>query len=419
MFPYPSGSLHLGHIRNYSISNALYKYELLKGNNAIHPLGFDAFGLPAENAAKKYNILAEDWTKQNIKEMTNQLESCKFTFSNTDHIFATTDPEYVERTQQLISLLYKHNLLYKANKEVWWDDVDKTVLANEQVDKEGYSWRSGSKAQRRNIDSWFIRTTYVKDELIKGLDNLNWPKEIKTRQLNWLLKLEDWCISRQRLWGCPFPEELQDKDSLTLDTFVDSSWYWKYVQDSPVDIYVGGSEHATGHLVYARAIQHILYQFGYSSYKEPFRELLCQGMILGKTYQNSKTGEYLSEKEYEYLEDKTNIVISYQKMSKSKFNGINPLDLLNQYSPEVLRLYILFLCPLSQEIKWNTDSIKGIIRFLNRVERNTGLPKLDLDDSKLSNFLSYMGKRQLHLAINELIGLSKNYDVGYLVNIFI
>ena len=188
MFPYPSGSLHLGHVRVYTIADILTRYYKIKGKNVINPIGWDSFGLPAENAANKRGLLPNKWTDENIKEMKDQLISLGIDF-NWDTEISTCNPEYYRWTQNLFLQLYKNGLAYKKECFVNWDPVDKTVLANEQVDREGKSWRSGAIVEKRKLQQWFIKITAYSEVLEKDLNYLsNWPVELKDLQRNWIGK---------------------------------------------------------------------------------------------------------------------------------------------------------------------------------------------------------------------------------------
>ncbi len=188
MFPYPSGNLHMGHVRNYVITDLIARYQRLKGKSVLHPMGWDAFGLPAENAAIERGINPEDWTKQNISHMKKQLKLLGLSI-DWDKEFATCDKSYYKWTQYLFLELYKSGLVYQKESEVNWDPIDNTVLANEQVDSEGKSWRSGAVVEKKLLKQWFLRITNYAEELISDLDNLNeWPDKVKTMQKNWIGK---------------------------------------------------------------------------------------------------------------------------------------------------------------------------------------------------------------------------------------
>lgn len=565
MFPYPSGHLHMGHVRVYSISDCMARYQRLHGKNVLQPMGWDAFGLPAENAAIQRNIPAAEWTRDNIRHMKEQLQSLGTSF-DWDCELATCTPEYYRWTQELFIKLFEQGLAYQREALVNWDPVDNTVLAEEQVDANGRSWRSGAKVEKRLLRQWFVKTTKFAKALYDGLNDLiveDWKDIIKvqkhwigecngysftlrvepslsspvkdltvwTQSPEYLLndcfvaiksshllnsgqgdkrvtdrlsgytltnpftgsqipiiitdsvlfpmgrsgatsdiylglpdlheddaqlfekyklersstdkqirgdvdrqtvlekateldiggypissKLQDWLISRQRYWGTPIPivhcdscGAVPDKrenlpvtlecvkkghvecpkcgqparrESDTMDTFVDSSWYFLRYLDSkneteifdktkaremmPVDLYIGGKEHAELHLYYARFINHFLHSQGLVPEPEPFKRLLVQGMVMGRSFRVKETGKYVTEKEVEVLDAKKGkavergtgkqVVVTWEKMSKSKVNGVDPAEIINEYGCDATRLFILGnVAPMSHR-NWSTDS---------------------------------------------------------------
>ncbi|KAK7069523.1 putative class-I aminoacyl-tRNA synthetase, partial [Halocaridina rubra] len=598
MFPYPSGKLHMGHVRVYTISDSMARFYRLQGYNVIHPMGWDAFGLPAENAAIENDTVPDIWTYANIAEMKAQLLDlgCKFDWERE---FATCDPNYYKWTQYIFLLLHRAGLTYQQEALVNWDPVDQTVLAHEQVDENGCSWRSGALVEKRYLKQWFIKTTRFSKSLWDGLSSpllefwqdipkiqKNWigecngyrvemcvihenesanlldtfhlwmsqpemingisfiaiqsdhklnregnkgpqcgiyltlklralcplsqrqipiivcddlqysasldtyigipcinendkivahvcgfdvtnvilkDKMINSRELDGLspeeareividkllkenaggyqtsAKLRDWLISRQRYWGTPIPivhclhcgtvpvpfEHLPvtlphitksitkgvsalkqdskwkscqcpkcggeaERETDTMDTFADSSWYYLRYLDPhnntkpidfdrqaagmPVDLYVGGKEHADLHMYYARFIQHFLASQGLVSHEEPFKRLLVQGMVMGQSYKVKDTGRYLKREQVDFsvnppVELRTGISLemSYEKMSKSKHNGIDPQDVLDEYGADTTRLLMLAnYAPFSQR-SWSTETFPGIINWQNRI----------------------------------------------------
>ncbi|KAI1178532.1 hypothetical protein F4777DRAFT_538025 [Nemania sp. FL0916] len=667
MFPYPSGKLHLGHLRVYTIADVVARYHRLKGRNVLLPMGWDAFGLPAENAAIERGIDPAEWTRDNIARMKEQLELMNGTFDWSKE-FATCDPTFYKHTQKLFLLLHRLGLVTRQRAVVNWDPVDKTVLANEQVDSEGRSWRSGAKVEQRPLEQWFFRITEFKEALLRDLDELakenHWPERVVTMQKHWLghttgaryrfpltvagvnmmryryfddleiyttrpetifgvqfmgispnsnlakylarfdpelreylstlsdspehnmqgyripymrahnplnlleieswskmtplpvyiapyvrgdyetgaimgvpahdgrdfafwkrnsssgevkyavtphsngtppeidgpylepgymtelaggqyrqkpsheavqplvaqiqsktelahprfkWKLRDWLISRQRYWGTPIPiihcescgpqpvpddqlpvelpkidhhwagglsgnplESAIDwlntscpkchgpakRDTDTMDTFVDSSWYYMRFTDPhnkddpisevaartrlPVDIYVGGVEHAILHLLYARffykAIMGELYpkkgdiagsvvEPPHESSHEPFKRLITQGMVHGKTYLDPDSGRFLKPDEIDLsnpsepklIASGKPPVITYEKMSKSKHNGVDPTTFILKHGADATRAHILFQAPVSEVLNWDDDKIAGVLRWLQRV----------------------------------------------------
>ncbi|QIV94539.1 leucine--tRNA ligase [Allofrancisella frigidaquae] len=187
MLPYPSGTLHMGHVRNYTISDVIARYQKMLGKNVLHPMGWDAFGLPAENAAIKHKRSPYEWTKSNISHMKYQFNSLGFSFDWSREI-ATCDEDYYKWEQWFFIQLYKKGLAYRKNSVVNWDPVDQTVLANEQV-IDGRGWRSGALVEKKEIPQWFLKITEYADELLRDINKLDgWPEAVKTMQTNWIGK---------------------------------------------------------------------------------------------------------------------------------------------------------------------------------------------------------------------------------------
>ncbi|KAI9813814.1 MAG: Leucyl-tRNA synthetase, mitochondrial [Pycnora praestabilis] len=662
MFPYPSGTLHLGHFRNYTISDVLARFKHMQGYDVLHAIGWDAFGLPAENAAIERGVDPAAWTRQNVASMKEQLKMMGGRWDWSRELM-TCDPQFYKHTQRIFLLLYERGLAYQAESLVNYDPVDRTVLANEQVDTEGFSWRSGAKVERLRLKQWFLRITTFKEALLEDLDLLSkdsrWPERVLSMQRNWLGKslgakirfpviptakgevaypaieafttrpdtvfgvqylalstthpivleiaksssqlqtfletasslsqdtkagfllqeisatnpatflegarkqpplpiyvapyvlgdygegavmgvpghdnrdhafwranrgsepissvvappkasqssvepskssdnsheayvgdgeltslcdsyagvssvlggemilsdlhkggfaehaeswrLRDWLISRQRYWGTPIPiihckncgvvpvpvdqlpvelpklegewfkgkggnplEGVQDwvntpcpscgaparRDTDTMDTFVDSSWYYLRFTDPhnpdvpfsaeaadanlPVNIYIGGVEHAILHLLYARFISKFLatsslWPSGSSpDYKgEPFQKLITQGMVHGITFSDPQTGRFLKPSEIDLSDPAKPMLkatgevptISYEKMSKSKYNGVDPATCISKYGADATRAHMLFQAPVSEVLEWDEHSIIGIQRWFGRVWR--------------------------------------------------
>jgi leucyl-tRNA synthetase len=187
MFPYPSGKLHMGHVRNYTIGDVLSRYHRMKGYNVMQPMGWDAFGLPAENAAQAHNVPPAAWTYDNIDYMRTQLKSLGLGIDWSREV-TTCTPEYYRWEQWLFTRLFKKGVIYKKTASVNWDPVDHTVLANEQV-IDGRGWRSGALVEKRDIPMYFFRITQYADELLNDLDTLDgWPEQVRTMQANWIGK---------------------------------------------------------------------------------------------------------------------------------------------------------------------------------------------------------------------------------------
>ncbi|KAJ6159773.1 hypothetical protein N7497_004310 [Penicillium chrysogenum] len=638
MFPYPSGTLHMGHLRVYTISDVISRFYKMRGHDVLHPMGWDAFGLPAENAAIERGIDPAAWTQENILKMKEQLGCISAEF-DWDRELATCSPDFYEHTQRIFLMLYQKNLAYQAEALVNYDPVDKTVLANEQVDANGFSWRSGAKVEKLNLKQWFFKITDFKEALLKDLDSLagGWPERVLSMQRNWLGKsygakvtfpvtigragdqvdvnvfttrpdtlygveylalslnhpivlkaaekderlrkflsdasslapdskagyrlsdievshplckidtetphllrklpvfvapyvlsdygegavmgvpghdtrdmmffkenvkhdsipvvieaeptsneaissvvptsdakaftqegfltlrcgkyqglhsreasklivndleqvgqaafveswrLRDWLISRQRYWGAPIPiihcedcgpvpvpdkdlpgnplESSEEwlhtecpscngparRDTDTMDTFVDSSWYFLRFLDSankeapfspaamqPVDVYIGGVEHAILHLLYARFIYKFLSQSellpasNSAAPAEPFKILLSQGMVHGKTFSEPSTGRFLLPSEVDLTNPDKPLIkgtqvapnISFEKMSKSKYNGVDPTTTTSKYGADATRAHILFSAPVSEVLEWDEAKIVGVERWFGRL----------------------------------------------------
>ena len=189
MFPYPSGRLHMGHVRNYTIGDVIARHQRMLGKNVLQPMGWDAFGLPAENAAIKHGIPPSRWTRENIAAMKEQLKRLGFGY-DWERELATCDVDYYRWEQWLFTRLMEKGLAYRATATVNWDPVDQTVLANEQV-IDGRGWRSGALVEKREIEQWFIRITAYAQELLDSIDGLDgWPERVRAMQRNWIGRSE-------------------------------------------------------------------------------------------------------------------------------------------------------------------------------------------------------------------------------------
>ncbi|NEO85033.1 MAG: leucine--tRNA ligase [Spirulina sp. SIO3F2] len=632
MFPYPSGNLHMGHVRNYVITDVIARLKRMQGYRVLHPMGWDAFGLPAENAAIDRGVAPAQWTHQNIAQMRQQLQELGLSLDWQREV-ATCFPDYYKWTQWLFLQFYAAGLAYQKEAAVNWDPIDQTVLANEQVDSEGKSWRSGAIVERKLLRQWFLKITDYAEELLQDLDKLSgWPDRVKTMQANWIGKsvgaylefpvvgmdekvavfttrpdtvygvtyvvlapehpltpkvttsdraeavdafiaevsqtseqertaedkpkrgiptggmvvnpfngeavpiliadyvlyeygtgavmgvpahdardfkfatqnqmpiktviipeggdadatleaaytepgimvnsgdfdgipstegkqkiiehaetqnygkarvqyrLRDWLISRQRYWGCPIPvihcpscgtvpvpdeqlpvelpsnvefsgrgpsplAKLDDwvnvpcpscgepakRETDTMDTFIDSSWYFLRYTDAQntgqaferdrvndwmaVDQYVGGIEHAILHLLYSRFFTKVLRDRGLLNFDEPFSRLLTQGMVQGITYKNPVTNKYVAPADVADPENPVDpatgdaLEVFYEKMSKSKYNGVDPKAVLGKYGADTARMFILFKAPPEKDLEWDDADVEGQFRFLNRVWR--------------------------------------------------
>ncbi len=678
MFPYPSGDLHMGHVRNYTITDVIARVRRMQGYRVLHPMGWDAFGLPAENAAIKRGVPPAEWTLKNIAQMREQLKSLGLSY-DWDREVATCLPNYYHWTQWIFLQFFDAGLAYQKEAAVNWDPIDQTVLANEQVDSEGRSWRSGAKVERKLLRQWFFKITAYAEQLLNDLDKLpGWPERVKTMQANWIGKstgaqvtfrtdsdddlviyttrpdtlwgatfmvlspehplmekltikaqsravevyqeaaanlstidrtaegrektgvwtgsyainpvngekipiwtadyvmmdygtgaimavpahdqrdfefarkfelpvkaviqpegesldgdtmdgayagtgamvhsgpldgvragkgeeesvekaiaylekntlgqgttnyrLRDWLVSRQRYWGAPIPiihcpncgtvpvptsdlpvklpdnveftgkgasplSKMADwvnvpcpncqaeakRETDTMDTFLDSSWYFLRYADAnnpdaaftpervndwlPVDQYVGGIEHAILHLLYSRFFTKVLRDRGFLNFDEPFQRLLTQGMVQAITYKNAE-GQFFLPADIADLNSPTDpetgevLQVSYEKMSKSKFNGVPPAEVLAKYGADTARMFILFKSPPEKDLEWDDADVEGQYRFLNRVWRavvefaqSDGAIALKAIDSIQQSDLSKADKalrRATHTAIKEI-----------------
>ena len=357
MFPYPSGSgLHCGHWYNYAIMDSYCRYLKYKGETVFQPFGYDAFGLPAENYAKKVGRYPREVTYENIDNFRIQMENMNTQY---EEMLITSDPNYIEHTQWLFKQLYDKGLAYKKDGEVDFCSSCETVLAREQV-KDGKCERCSTEVEKKTLNQWYFKITDYKDRLISGLDKIDFPKSTIKSQRNWLENQHDWCVSRQRSWGCPIPI---DGETDTMDTFVDSSIYtiiyciMKGIKPKPVDLYVGGSEHACMHLIYVRFITMFLYDIGFIDFEEPITKLVHQGMILN----------------------------GGEKMSKSKGNVVS----LDGYDTDEIRFYLMFIGHYFDGGSWSDENIIGIRRFINRMKTwldKTGEETIDIESFRKTIF---------------------------------
>ncbi|CAJ0846053.1 6234_t:CDS:10 [Entrophospora sp. SA101] len=415
MFPYPSGMLHMGHVRVYTISDTIARFKKMLGYEVIHPMGWDAFGLPAENAAIERGINPAEWTISNIETMKSQLGK----------ILADFDWERVGFIKIFIS-----NLAYQKEAIVNWDPIDQTVLANEQVDSNGFSWRSGAKVEHQHVKqmqrNWIGKSEGAEFDcpvtIVPVPDSelpILLPQNVSfsSRGGSPLKQIHDWVNCE-----CPKCHGPAKRDTDTMDTFVDSSWYFlRYIDPKnstlpfsfeeaskylPVDIYVGGVEHAILHLLYSRFFTKFLIQQGMyisknqsnsSNFNEPFKRLITQGMVHGKTFKDPVSGRFLKPEEVDTTDPNNPIqkstglvpIVSFEKMSKSKYNGINPEAIIDIYGADAIRLYMLFKAPVSEVLEWDDSSVVGMQRWIVRVwklvcsittEKNIELSKNDDDD---------------------------------------
>ena len=432
MFPYPSGTgLHVGHPEGYTATDIIARYKRLNGFDVLHPIGWDAFGLPAEQFAIKTGNHPADFTNKNIDNFRRQLQSLGFSY-DYDKEVNTTDPAFYKQTQWIFSQMYKKGLAEIKEIEVNWCEGLGTVLANEEVleDDKGnkVSERGSFPVIKKPMKQWVLKITQYADKLFEGLEDLDWTNGLKSLQKNWIynedktLHLRDWVFSRQRYWGEPFPfafteegdvmlietlpvelpsmKEIkpsgtgesplannkewlffeQDgkkwrRETNTMPQWAGSSWYYlayilknddgtyldidskeameRFEKWLPVDLYIGGQEHAVLHLLYARFWHKVLFDLKIVPTSEPFQKVVNQGMILGP---------------------------DGQKMSKSKGNTINPDDIVEEFGADTLRVYEMFMGPLEDTKPWSERSVAGIKKWLDRVERIYSAALDDKDD---------------------------------------
>jgi len=415
MFPYPSGDLHMGHAEVFAIEDAIARFWRLRGFDVMNPIGWDSFGLPAENAAIRSGRSPREYTEENISQQaaTARRYAVSFDWSRRFH---THEPAYYRWTQWLFCRMLERGLAYRAPADVNWCPRDQTVLANEQV-LEGRCERCGSEVEQRELVQWFFRTTAYAERLLEDMERLedSWPSSILAMQRHWIgrsedgsLRLRDWLVSRQRYWGAPIPvvhcptcgavpvpdDELPvelpelrgdellprgtsplaharewvqthcprcgapaERDTDTMDTFVDSSWYFvRYCspdfEGGPVDpeaarrwlpaaVYVGGAEHAILHLLYSRFVTKVLFDLGVIEVDEPFASLVNQGQVINEG----------------------------KAMSKSLGNGVELGEQLDTHGVDAVRLAIIFSGPPEADLDWADVHPEAMRRFLDRALR--------------------------------------------------
>ncbi len=383
MFPYPSGSgLHLGHAYNYAVLDSYCRYLRFRGEKVFQPFGYDAFGLPAENYAKSIGGDPKVITYENINQFRAQLQRMNVGY---EELLITSDPSYQKWTQWLFLQLKDKGLAYKAFGDVNYCSSCETVLAREQVKKDGTCDRCSTPIVIKQLEQWYLKITAYKDRLISNLSKIDYPEKTINAQRAWLENLHDWCVSRQRKWGCPIPIE---GETDTLDTFVDSSFYFVRYCDSTnetelcakdkyrqVDLYVGGVEHACMHLIYARFIHMFLYDLGIVPVEEPFKKVIHQGMILRDGI----------------------------KMGKSAGNTIDP----DKYDPDELRFYLMFLGHYFDGGDWSDERLSGVQRFINRFKEwmsRSGSDTIDVD--KFQNLIyKYTDNFKFNKVVSEYMTL--------------
>lgn len=431
MFPYPSGNLHMGHVRNYTLADAYARYSRQRGYSVLHPMGWDSFGLPAENAAIKRDTDPDKWISKCISDMREEMKNLGLSY-DWEREFRTSDPDVYRWTQWLFTEMFENGLVERKEAELNWCSGCETVLADSQVEGEDNEcWRCGTEVVEKKKEQWFFKITEYADELLEDLDRLDeWPDQVVEQQKNWIegdsdtegYHLNDWLISRQRYWGTPIPlvdcdscgyvsvdeddlpvELPEDFDSEsgnpldssddfkkvecpncgdeservtdTMDTFVDSSWYFLQFASqaddqnpmesqraslwTPVDKYIGGVEHATTHLLYARFIMHVLKDLGHVSNDEPFHSLITQGMVL----------------------------LDGEKMSKSKGNVVRPSRILDEYGADTARWFICDAAAPKYDFDWKEDEVDSADEFVDSLVSNFALGDESKGTGELDEFV--------------------------------
>lgn len=413
MFPYPSGNIHMGHMRNYTITDIISRYWRGQNYNVCQPIGWDSFGMPAEISAIKNNIHPKIWTDKNIDRMRDQMKSMGISFDWSKEI-STCDVNYWKHEQKFFIDMWNMGIIERKTGIVNWDPVDESVISNEQV-IDGKGWRSGAIIERKEMTQYYFKTTDFAKEMSESINEVEgaWSEKITKQQKQFIdnginfngvqTPFSDWCVSRQRYWGTPIPmihckscgvvpEKIENipvippndaifdgkgnpidnhptwknckcpncgndaqRETDTMDTFVQSSWYFiRYISDFdgnkfddesinywfPIDHYIGGAEHATSHMIYSRFFWRVFKKVGYikTDMKEPFKTVFTQGMV-------KKNGS---------------------KMSKSAGNGVSPDEIVDKWGADISRMYIIFAAPPDQDMEWSDANIIGVSRFINR-----------------------------------------------------
>ncbi|GAA2629506.1 leucine--tRNA ligase [Paractinoplanes durhamensis] len=407
MFAYPSGDLHMGHAEAYAIGDVVARYWVQRGFDVLHPIGWDSFGLPAENAAIKRDMHPADWTYANIATQAESFRRYAVSIDWSTRLH-TSDPSYYRWTQWLFLRFFERGLAYRQAAEVNWCPTDQTVLANEQV-VGGRCERCGSEVTTRSLTQWFFRTTAYADRLLADMSQLegHWPAHILTMQRNWIgeapdYHLRDWLISRQRFWGCPIPivhcpacgevavpdDELPirlpdlrgaelaprgvsplaaatdwvsvpcpscglsaQRDTDTTDTFVDSSWYFLRYPNAAYD--QGPFDPATVRPVdqYFGGPEHAVLHLLYARF---FTKVLYDLGLIDFT------------EPFRTLTTQGHVILNGAAMSKSKGNMVDLGEQIATYGVDAVRVAMVFAGPPEEDIDWADISPGGSSRFLSR-----------------------------------------------------
>lgn len=385
-FPYPSGSgLHIGHAYAYSITDSYCRFLRHSGEEVFQPIGWDSHGLPTEMYAKKVGREPYEVANENIENFRQQFNKMDTQYTE---LVSTCEESYIKWTQWIFTKLKEHNLAYKKFGDVNWCESCETVIANEQV-KDGSCEKCGSKIVIKQQNQWYFKITDYRQRLIDGLNKVDYPESVKRSQRNWLENMHDWSVGRQRKFGAKIPIE---GEADTLDTFVDSSFYFIRYCDPfnntkiadfdkirQVDVYCCGAELSTNHLIYARFINMFLYDIGVTPFEEPFKRVICNGMIVAS---------------------------DGQKMSKSRGNVVNP----DEYDSDTLRFYLMFIAHFFDGGSWSDKNINGITKFINRflewISRE-GTESIDFDKFKTTVY-NYSNSFKFNKVVSEFMTLVKS-----------
>ncbi|AQU89534.1 class I tRNA ligase family protein [Candidatus Carsonella ruddii] len=502
MFPYPSGKLHLGHVRNYILTDIISKIKNLEKKNVLHPMGWDSFGLPAENASKKFNLTSLKWTISNIKLMKKQLKIIQINYSKKLE-FLTCDINFYKWEFWILLFFYKNKLLFKQYNEVYWDSIQQCILSNEQINN-NLCWRSESKPIKIKNFTWFINIKKYTKKLIFNLKEINWSKTVKKIQKKWInikicfirnikfysiynlyyiniknikyinnlsilyliikkklnfifkkkifindkilkfkkkiiitnfeinfikikkekinfliykkkfffikkTNINNWAFIRQRIWGSPFfYKKIKNnnfKSKNTIDTFFQSSWYYFYYLKSlnltnkfknewfPINIYVGGIEHANLHLLYLRIMNNIFYDSNIINNKNVVLNLINQGFINNEVYFKIKNFKKIFCKK-----KKGSLLSGVEKMSKSKKNGINPIKIITKYGSDILKLSIISNKPIEKNINWKDINFSYIKKFILKINNLIKLNIINI--KKIHNIKNIINIKKIHNIIS-------------------
>lgn len=405
---YPSGDAHMGHVRNYTNADVVSRFKRMNGYNVLNPVGWDAFGLPTENAAINHNTDPFTWNKTCIEKMERQFRKLGFSY-DWDLVVDTSSPDYYKWTQWILIKFWEKGLLYRGCRLVNWCEKCQTVLANEQV-VDGNCERCSSSVVEKEMEQWFIRITDYAERLLDDLTLLtDWPKHVLKMQENWIgkkgsFKIRDWCISRQRYWGAPMPfvtcnycgiqpvaeknlpvllpqgldfspgwppplarnssfmettcpkcGEKAERSCEVMDTFVFSSYYYLRFTD-PKNKEAVFSQQAESYWMPV--------DFYISGV-----ELANNHLIYARFFQKAlyDLGLVRDEEPFKHYYAQGMVLLNGRKMSKSKGNVISPDVIVDKYGADTLRTFILFVGPPEADMEWNEAGLSGSYNFLRRL----------------------------------------------------